>query len=79
MAGPNTGVTGSAWGINNVDSQTHSVDGATPGISGPSASSAYAENKLYCRFDEESDPLEIIAAFDRAKVLMIEQLNKLGL
>jgi len=70
--GPNTGATAQGYSLNNIKSNT--AMSYTPNLGG-----TYEENRLYIRFDDASEPLELIAALERAKLIMIQQLDKLGL
>jgi hypothetical protein len=70
--GPNTGETATGYSFSDVKSNTP----LTTSAGGPVGT--YLKNVVYCRFDDASEPLELIAAIERSKLLMIEQLNKLG-
>ena len=70
MAGPNTGNVGEGISVYDVSSS---------GVTGISMGGSYAENRILTRIDVNSDPVEIDAAFERAKVELIQELNKIGL
>lgn len=72
IGGPNTGAIETGYALSDVKSNTplESVP------SGPTGT--YFQNAVYCRFDDASEPLELIAAIERSKLIMIQQLNKLG-
>ena len=70
MAGPNTGSTGEGISIGNVSSS---------GVTSITLSGSYLDNRMFTRIDINSDPVEIDAAFERAKVGLIQELNKIGL
>lgn len=70
MAGPNTGSTGEGINIGNVSSS---------GVTSITLSGSYLDNRMFTRIDINSDPVEIDAAFERAKVELIQELNKIGL
>ena len=70
MAGPNTGSTGEGISIGNVSSS---------GVTSITLSGSYLDNRMFTRIDINSDPVEIDAAFERAKVELIQELNKIGL
>ena len=70
MAGPNTGSTSEGINIGNVSSS---------GVTSITLSGSYLDNRMFTRIDINSDPVEIDAAFERAKVELIQELNKIGL
>lgn len=71
MAGPITGET--AQGINIADVSSAGDIGAI------NLSGTYFENKIFTRIEIDSDPVELDAAFARAKMVLIQELNKIGL
>ena len=70
MAGPNTGSTSEGINIGNVSSS---------GVTSITLSGSYLDNRMFTRIDINSDPVEIDAAVERAKVELIQELNKIGL
>ena len=70
MAGPNTGSTSEGINIGNVSSS---------GVTSITLSGSYLDNRMFTRIDINSDPVEIDAAFESAKVELIQELNKIGL
>ena len=70
MAGPNTGSTSEGINIGNVSSS---------GVTSITLSGSYLDTRMFTRIDINSDSVEIDAAFERAKVELIQELNKIGL
>lgn len=67
--GPNTGQTGTGRSI---------LDWKSNGSGTISGGGTYDENRIYVRFDTNSDPLELSAAIEAAKIEVIQKMNDLG-